>query len=185
MIASHLPIRTFEDFLAAVLERHREEDDRSIGLVSFLLAVPESWNLAYREATRDGYGRIAAVSALSLGTAAALVRLLATGPLGLVATGIGAAAAFLVARPELDALGARRDAIAALVDRYRIEFADLATERDTRSLREAQWDVMMDGLLSRFDAELGSRAFDPAAIAGFAEHVVGATIPPARFAGAR
>lgn len=180
MAESLAPIRTFEDFLTTSVHRIWERgDSRPSEFLAVLLAVPEAWQVAWDETTKDGYGKLAVASALSVATVTTLLRLIASGPLGLLLTGLSVGTLATIYASEQAKIVERTRVIGEVVERFRVEFGELVAERDRKPMRESQWTVMMDGFLARFLGEVASPgAVDPASIAGFAEHVVGPSMPP-------
>lgn len=181
MAESPPSIQTFEDFLSASLHRAWSwSDSDPAEFLAVLLAVPEAWQVAWDESTKDGYGKVAVAGALSAATVTTLLRLIVTGPLGIVLTGLSVGTLATIYAAEQARIGVRSREIATVVDRFRVEFGELVSERDRRPMRPSQWSVMMDGLVGRFLAEVTrAHGADPASMAGFAEHVVGPSMPPA------
>lgn len=169
-------IDSYEAFLEAALRRYWESSGSSrVNFLALLLETPEARRVAWDDATKDGFGKPVLAGAASVATLATLLRVLASGPLGLLLTGVSVATLLAVYGREQSSV--RRKAVAArhLVTRYRSEFDGLVRERGSRPMRDAQWNTMMDGLVQRFLVELdeaSEAANDPASMGGFSEHVV-------------
>lgn len=178
-------IVTYEDFLAASIERYwRASGASKRTFLSLLLATEEAWRVAWHETKRAGLAKPLLAGAAGVATAAYLLRVLATGPFGLLLTGVSAASLVALYATEHDAIRTGAADVRRVVDTYRGEFDSLRDERKTRHVRDAQWELMMDGLMSRFLVELDgalAHRFDPATAAGFAEHVHAPSLrPPSR-----
>jgi len=180
MPESREPIVTFDDFLSASVHRMWVSESPSfIDLLAVLLAVPEAWQVAWDETTKDGYAKVAVAGALSVATLTGLLRLILAGPLGLSLTGLSVGTLATIYAANQSRILERTREIAAVVESYRGEFGGLVELRNGKPMRAAQWSVMMDGLVARFLAEISSsHRFDPASVGGFAEHVVGPSMRP-------
>lgn len=184
MVEPSLGIRSYDAFLDVAIRRYRTAPDyRHATFLALLLATPEAWRIAWDESTKDGLLRPILAGAASVATLATLVRLLASGPFGVLFTGVSVATLMAVYGADPARVRRKASAIRELVDRYRGEFDDLDAERAARTMRDSKWEVMMDGLLGRFLSELHDAPeamHDPASIDGFAEHVPSISIRPPR-----
>lgn len=169
-------ILDYEAFLEEALRRYWQSRGSSReNFLALLLETPEARRVAWADATRDGLGKPVLAGAASVATVATLLRVLASGPLGLLLTGVSVGTLLAVYGREQSSIRRKAVAVRGLVQRYRGEFEELDRERSTRPMRDAQWNTMMDGLVQRFLSDLdgtADAAHDPASVAGFSEHVV-------------
>ncbi len=174
---THTPgtIHHYEDFLDLALRRYWESSsaDRA-SFLALLLATPEAWQVAWDDATKDGLVKPALAGAASVATLAALLRAIASGPLGLLLTGVSVGTLLAVYGREQSSIRRKIGAARELVERYRGEFEGLDRERSRRPVREESWQLMMDGLMQQMLEELAAvteTRQDPASMGGFSEHV--------------
>lgn len=176
MVETTRAIRSYEAFLETALRRYWESAGSSrVNFLALLLETPEARKVAWDDATKDGLRKPMLAGAASVATVATLLRVLASGPLGMLFTGVSIATLLAVYGREQSSIRRKAVAVRGLVDRYRSEFDGLDRERSARPVRDAQWNTMMDGLVQRFLVELDSTsetANDPASMGGFSEHVV-------------
>jgi hypothetical protein len=179
-------IHDYESFLDSALRRYwATRGSNRATFLALLLAAPEAWQVAWDESTKDGLLRPVLAGAASVAAFVAVLRILASGSLGVLFTGVSFATLVAVYGVDHDKIRGKAASIRALVDRYRTQFDELREERAARSLRDAKWELMMDALMGRFLAELDDvpeAMQDPASMGGFSEHVPGggSLRPPVR-----
>lgn len=175
-------IDTFEAFLEQAIRRTWVAPESSKAtFLSLLLAAPEAWRVAWDESTKDGLTRPVVAVTASVATIVALLRLIASGPLGVLLTGVSIATLVTVYGLEQDPIHRRAETMRGVIARYRVEFDELAVERRARSMRNTKWQLVVDGLLARFLDELNGTLdapHDPASMGGFSEHVANVSVRP-------
>jgi hypothetical protein len=175
-------IATYEDFLRASIKRYWEAPGSSKRtFLALLLATEEAWSVAWDETRKFGFAKPVLAAAASLATITVLLRFLASGPLGFLVTGVSAGSLVALYATEQDAIRERAESVKRVVGVYRAELDGLLDERKGRHIRDAQWELMMEGLMGRFLEELHDAPdarFDPASAGGFAEHMHSPTLRP-------
>ncbi len=175
-------IARYEDFLEVSIKRYWEAKGGSKRtFLALLLATEEAWSVAWDETTKAGVARPLLAGAASVATLTVLLRFLSAGPLGFLLTGVSAASLLALYAVEQDTIRARAGNVREVVNTFRAEFDDLVAERRGRHIRDAQWELMMEGLMARFlDAlhDAPEKRFDPASAGGFAEHMHSPTLRP-------
>lgn len=175
-------IVTYEDFLKVSIKRYWEAPGSSKRtFLALLLATEEAWSVAWDETKKAGFARPLIAGAASIATIAVVLRFLWSGPLGVLVTGVSAGSLALLYASEPEAIRARAETVKQVVALYRTELDGLLEERRSRHMRDAQWELMMEGLMGRFLDDLHEApggAFDPASAGGFAEHMHSPTLHP-------
>ncbi|MFO0692238.1 MAG: hypothetical protein U0230_01660 [Polyangiales bacterium] len=173
-------IATYEDFLRAAIRRYWESSGASKAtFLALLLATEDAWKVDY-EGKAQGVPKPLLAGAAGVATMGVLLRFLASGPLDFLLSGLAVGSLLAVYTTEHEAIRAKAGAMEPLVERHRVEFEELREERRRRHIRDAQWDLMMQGLMGQVLDELHEApvGHDPASISGFAEHVHTPTIVP-------
>lgn len=175
-------ITTYEDFLRASIKRYWEAPGSSKRtFLALLLATEEAWGVAWDETKKAGFARPLLAVAASAATLAVVLRFLWSGPLGILVTAMSAGSLAALYASEPEQIRERSETVKRVVEEYRGELDGLLAERRGRHIRDAQWELMMEGLMGRFLDALhdapGSR-FDPASAGGFAEHMHSPTLRP-------
>jgi hypothetical protein len=150
----------YDQFLQAALARYYEKGGKGkrVNFLALLLASGETWKVAY-----DRVKNVSLTGKVVTGVASAVairmvLRYALAGPLGIVLTAASAASLVSLYLRNQDAIAAKVKGYREMIKEYEIKYEKVRGDWVDRKIDADQRDLMMDGLLQRFLAEIEERA---------------------------
>jgi hypothetical protein len=157
---------TFSGFLHTAIQRHWTGSQNRVNFLALLLATREAWDVAWDQATAPGSSKKLLTGAAGVAVIAMLVRAFLGGPIGLLLTGASAASLVALYVRHHERIWQQVSNYKRLVGAYRPKYDECRNDYLEGKLRREQLELMLDGLLSRFLAELDTDAPPSAAVGG-------------------
>ncbi len=156
MARAPLVIRSYEDFLRAAIHRYWESPGRDrMTFLGLLFATRESLPVAVERLSRPEAQKKALLGSAGAVAVTVLLRTLVGGPLGLLLTAgsiAGLAQLYVQRAPDVKE---RTTRIRRLIGAYRPEVEGALESGRRGALTDDQLDLMLEGLVGRFLAEVG------------------------------
>ncbi len=144
----------FSGFLHAAIQRHWATGRDRVKFLALLLATREAWDVAWDQATAPGAGAKLLKGAAGVTVVAVLVRAFLGGPIGLLLTGASAASLVALYAKNHERIWQQVARYKRLVSAYRPKYDECRSDYLEGRLRREQMELMVEGLLARFLAEL-------------------------------
>lgn len=149
---------TYSGFLHTAILRYWSGSKNRVNFLALLFATREAWDVAWDRATSPGSGKKLLTGAAGVAIVAVLVRTFLGGPIGLLLTGASAASLVALYVKNHERIWQQVAAYKKLVSAYRPKYDACRIDYIEGKLRREQQELMVDGLLARFLAELDAAA---------------------------
>ena len=145
---------TFSGFLHTAIQRYWTSSKNRVNFLALLFATREAWDVAWDRATSPGSGKKLLTGAAGVAVVAVLVRTFLGGPIGLLLTGASAASLVALYVKNHERIWQQVARYKKLVSAYRPKYEECRVDYIEGKIRREQQELMVDGLLGRFLAEL-------------------------------
>lgn len=164
------PYTSYEGFLRAAIKTYWESGRGSrLNFLSLLLACKEAWQAAWDRASTPGSGKSILRGAAGAAAIGILLRVFVGGPLGILLTGASIAGLVALYTKNHREILKRADAYRELVKAYRPRYDQVWRQHHAGEVDKAQFELMVDGLMQRFLADVDARAKQVSAAEGAAK----------------
>lgn len=154
-MSERLPaIRSYEDFLKVAIKSYWDRGGRKTTLLALMLATRETWGVALDKTLDPALGKKVITGAAGAAAAAVLIRAFLGGPLGLLLTGVSVASLVGVLVKNNERVWAKVGQLRELISDYEGRFEEIDVDIARSGLRADQRELMIEGLMNRFLAEL-------------------------------
>lgn len=150
--------KSYDGFLKAAIRQYWEQGSDRANFIALLLASREAWQVAWEGIRQPGTGKRLLTGAAGAAAVVVLLRALLGGPIGLLLTGASVASLGALYARNHTRIWAQQDRYKALIGQYRIKHQQVLAKYVDGNLSSEERDLMMDGLLRRFLAELDTEA---------------------------
>jgi hypothetical protein len=153
---------SYEGFLRAAIRTYWERGAKSkVNFLALLFASREAWQVAWDKAATPEAGKKILTGAAGAAALGILLRVVVGGPIGILLTGASIASLVAIYVKNHARIWAKVERYKALIDENRPRFEEIRIDWVEGGIKDAQRDLMVDGLMSRFLADLD--AFEPSA----------------------
>ena len=145
---------SFSAFLHTAILRYWTGSKNRVNFLALLFATREAWDVAWDRATSPGSGKKVLTGAAGVAVVAVLVRVFLGGPIGLLLTGASAASFVALYAKNHERIWQQVARYKQLVGAYRPKYDACRIDYIEGKVAREQMELMIDGLLGRFLAEL-------------------------------
>jgi hypothetical protein len=145
---------TYDGFLKHAIKTYWEEGNDRVNFIALLLASREAWSVAWGEVRSPGTGKKLLTGAAGAAAVLVVLRLLLGGPIGLILTGASVASLGALYVRNHKRIWAQQGRYKELIGEFRVKHQQVRTKFVDGAIDASETDLMMDGLLRRFLAEL-------------------------------
>ena len=146
---------TFPSFLKQALKTYWDSDKaEKAELIAMLLATTHAWEVAWDEVTDRADGKKVLTGAAGVAAVTVLLRSILGGPIGILLTGVSAASLIALYAKHKEQIWSHADHYKSLVEGYEPRYNEIFATFTEGNVTADQRDLMLDGLLARFVAEL-------------------------------
>lgn len=149
----------YDQFLQAALATYYEKGGKGkrVNFLALLLASGETWKVAYQRVKNVSLTGKVVTGVASAVAIRMLLRYALAGPLGIVLTAASAASLVSLYLRNQDAIAAKVKGYREMIKEYEVKYERVRGDWVDRKIDADQRDLMMDGLLQRFLAEIEER----------------------------
>ena len=145
---------SYDGFLKTAIKSYWDGDGDRVNFVSLLLASREAWEVAWDEVRQPGTGKKVLTGAAGAAAVVVVLRMLLGGPIGLILTAGSIASLGALYIRNHRRIWAQQDRYTAIIGQYRIKHQQVRGKFVDGSINEDERQLMIDGLLRRFLAEI-------------------------------
>lgn len=156
MIETSTPCDTYEQFLHRALKSQWERSDRKrkLGFLAMLLASTEAWKVAAEEVKGAATARNLLAGAAGAVALRMLLKYVLGGPLGIVLTGASVASLVALYVRHHAEIVRRVGRYRELIAEYQPKFEEVRAAFTSGDLSPSNRELMVDGLLKRFEDDV-------------------------------
>jgi hypothetical protein len=148
---------SYEGFLKAAIRTYWEQGARSkVNFLALLFASKEAWQVAWGKVASPDAGKKILTGAAGAAALTLLLRTVVGGPIGILLTGASIASLVAIYVKNHKRIWLKVDRYRIVIDEYRTAYEEVRSDWAEGGLKDSQRDLMVDGLLGRFLAELDS-----------------------------
>jgi hypothetical protein len=145
---------SYEGFLQAAIRAYWGSKPDKVSFLALLLASREAWQVAWDGLASVEGGKKILTGAAGATALALLLRAVVGGPIGILLTGASIASLVGLYVKNHERIWKRVERHKRVVDRFRSRFDEIRSDYVDGTIRDDQRDLMVDGLMGRFLAEL-------------------------------
>lgn len=149
----------YDQFLQVALATYYEKGGKGkrVNFLALLLASGETWKVAYKRVKNVSLTGKVVTGVAGAVAVRMLLRYALAGPIGIVLTAASVASLVSLYLRNQDAIAAKVKGYRELIKEYEVKYEKVRGDWVDRKIDADQRDLMMDGLLQRFLAEIEER----------------------------
>ncbi|MFK7987491.1 MAG: hypothetical protein AB8I08_15835 [Sandaracinaceae bacterium] len=145
---------SYDGFLKAAIRTYYDGGGDRVNFIALLLASREAWGVAWEEVSAPGTGKKLLTGAAGAAAVVFAIRMLLGGPVGIILTGASIASLGALYARNHKYIWAQQERYKTLMSEYRVKHQQVRGKFLEGIVDEDERDLMVDGLLRRFLAEI-------------------------------